>query len=243
MFLLGVKMLYITEAVVSRESTQQASRRISDQGRPPTVLLGYQSRYNLFVVIGFRTFAPDAPSFMEVYVIKVTLLGTKPPVWRRILLPRKITLRNLHRTLQTVRGWTNAHLHQFVLPGTGNFGPRHGFGEKVENESRPTLGVLLDFPGAKLLYEYDFGDCWRHELVLERLLLGDESFRQMCVAGERHCPPEDSGGPHGFAELLNAFTQEDHPEHEPVREWLGDDFAPGSFEPDEINRKLRRRRG
>lgn len=179
---------------------------------------------------------------MEVYAIKVTLIGTRPPVWRRILVPRDITLRNLHRTLQTVMGWTNAHLHQFVLPGTRNFGLRQGFGPKIGNENRTTLGVLIDFPGAKLLYEYDFGDCWRHELLLERVLLGDESFRQVCVAGERPCPPEDSGGPAGFAELLKAFQEKDHPEHDYAREWLGDDFASGSFNPDEINRRLHRRR-
>jgi hypothetical protein len=139
-------------------------------------------------------------------------------------------------------GWTNAHLHQFVLPGPGNFG-FGGSGAKVGNENKTTLGALLEFPGAKLLYEYDFGDCWQHELVLERVLVGDESFREMCVAGERRCPPEDSGGPQGYAELLKAFAQESHPEHSSVREWLGDDFAPGSFELDDINRSLRRRRG
>jgi Plasmid pRiA4b ORF-3-like protein len=140
-------------------------------------------------------------SAMEVYAIKVTLIGIRPPVWRRILVPRDITLRNLHRTLQTVMGWTNAHLHQFVLPGTRNFGPRQGFGGKVGNENRTTLGALLDFPGAKLQYEYDFGDCWRHELLLERVLLGDESFRQVCVAGARPCPPEDSGGTGGVCRV------------------------------------------
>jgi hypothetical protein len=139
-------------------------------------------------------------------------------------------------------GWTNAHQHQFVLPGAKNFGLRREFGAKGGNESRTTLGDLLDFPGAKLLYEYDFGDCWRHELILERVLLGDESFRQNCVAGEGQCPPEDSGGPHGFAELLKAFAQVHHPEHEMAREWLGDDLAPEFFDRDEINRKLRRKR-
>ena len=180
---------------------------------------------------------------MQVYLIKVTLLGTKPPVWRRILVPREITLRKLHRTLHTVMGWTDAHRHQFVLPGTRNFGPGQGLGGKIGDENRTPLGALLEFPGAKLLYEYDFGDCWRHEVMLERVLVGDELFRQMCVAGERQCPPEDSGGPQGYAELLKAFAEEAHPEHNSVREWLGDDFAPATFEPNEINRKLRRRRG
>jgi hypothetical protein len=162
---------------------------------------------------------------MEVYVVKVTLLGIRPPVWRRILVSRETTFRNLHRTLQTVMGRTSAHLHRFVLPDTRNFGFGQGFGGKVGNENKTTLRALLEFPGAKLLYEYDFGDCWRHELVLERVLVGDESFRQMCVAGERQCPPEDSGGPQWYAELLKAFAQEAHPEPTSVREWLGDDFA------------------
>ena len=95
---------------------------------------------------------------MEVYVIKVTLLETRPPVWRRILVPREITLRNLHRTLQTMMGWTNAHLHQFVLPGARNFGRGRVFGGKIGNENQTTLGVLLEFPGAKLLFRVRF---WR----------------------------------------------------------------------------------
>lgn len=179
---------------------------------------------------------------MEVYAIKVTLRGTRPPVWRRILVPRDITLRNLHRTLQTVMGWTNSHLHQFVLPGTNSFHLRQGFGGKIGKENRTTLGALLEFRGAKLLYEYDLGDCWQHELVLEQVLLGDESFREVCVAGERQCPPEDCGGPAGFAELLKAFQDKEHPEHAYAREWLGDDFAPRPFSPDEINGRLHRRR-
>ena len=72
---------------------------------------------------------------MEVYAIKVTLLGTRPPVWRRILVDRDMTLQNLHRTLQTVMGWENSDLHQFVLPKQGNRNPRHGAGTKIVNES------------------------------------------------------------------------------------------------------------
>ncbi|MBZ5617012.1 MAG: plasmid pRiA4b ORF-3 family protein [Acidobacteriia bacterium] len=141
----------------------------------------------------------------EVYAIKVTLLGTSPPVWRRILVPRDITLRNLHRTLQTVMGWTNSHLHQFVLRTQRFSDPRSRVGTKVANENGTKLGELIWAVGAKLLYEYDFGDGWQHELLLEEVLLGDESFQQICVAGQRCCPPEDCGGAEGFAELLQAL--------------------------------------
>jgi hypothetical protein len=178
---------------------------------------------------------------VEVYVIKVTLLGTSPPVWRRILVPREITLRNLHRTLQTVMGWTDSHLHQFVVQRQRISDRRSRVGAKVANENKTRLGELIGTAGARLLYEYDFGDGWQHELLLEEVLLGDESFRQLCVAGDRNCPPEDCGGSTGFSELLKALQDFTHPEHDDIREWVGD-FVPESFSADDINRRLRRRK-
>ena len=178
---------------------------------------------------------------VEVYVVKVTLLGTRPPVWRRILVPRDITLQHLHRTLQTVMGWTNSHLHQFVVQRQTFSDPRSRVGTKVANENRTRLGELIWTVGASLLYEYDFGDGWQHKLLLEEVLTGDESFQQICVAGKQCCPPEDCGGPRGFAELLNALRDANHPGHEEVCEWLGD-YVPESFSADEINRRLRRKK-
>jgi hypothetical protein len=112
---------------------------------------------------------------------------------------------------------------------------------KIADENRTKLGELIGTVGAKLLYEYDFGDGWQHELLLEEVLLGDGSFQQMCVAGKRCCPPEDCGGPQGFAEMLNALQDANDPSHEEVCEWLGN-FVPESFSADETNRRLRRRR-
>jgi Plasmid pRiA4b ORF-3-like protein len=175
------------------------------------------------------------------YAIKVTLLGTSPPVWRRILVPREITLRDLHRTLQTVTGWTNSHLHQFLCRRPRLSDPGSRVGSKIADENRTKLGELIWTVGAGLLYEYDFGDGWQHELLLEEVLLGDEAFHQICVAGKRSCPPEDCGGPEGFAELLKAFQDANRPNHEEACEWLGD-FDPESFSADEINRRLRRKK-
>jgi Plasmid pRiA4b ORF-3-like protein len=110
------------------------------------------------------------------------------------------------------------------------------------DENRTRLGDVIRTPGTRLLYEYDFGDAWQHELLLEEVLLGDDSFQQICVAGERNCPPEDCGGPRGFAELLKIVQNPNHPEHDAVMEWVGDDFGPEYFAADEINRKLSRRK-
>src|SRR6266567_2197166 len=101
-----------------------------------------------------------AQTRVEVYAIKVTLLGTRPPVWRRILVPREITLRNLHRTLQTVMGWTDSHLHQFVFQRQSLSDPRSRVGRRLKTRTEPSSGELIGTAGARLLYEYDFGDGW-----------------------------------------------------------------------------------
>jgi hypothetical protein len=111
----------------------------------------------------------------------------------------------------------------------------------MADENRTKLGELIRTVGARLLDEYDFGDGWQHELLLEEVLLGDETFQQIWVAGKRCCPPEDCGGPQGFAGLLQALQDANHPSHDEACEWLGD-FVPESFSADEVNRRLRRRK-
>ncbi len=134
---------------------------------------------------------------MPVYAIKVTLLGTRPPVWRRFLIESDITLGQLHRTLQIVMGWSNSHLHQFMMYNR-------------KQADRAKLGDLINVPGAKLLYEHDFGDGWQR---LEERLDTDGPFQRCCVAGARRCPPEDCGGPYGYRELLDARNDTSQPEH------------------------------
>lgn len=148
---------------------------------------------------------------MDVYALKVTLLGTRPPVWRRFLIEGDVTLRSLHGTLQIVMGWANSHLHQFVF-------------QQQKQPDNMELSDLLKTPGTRLLYEYDLGDGWQHELVLEEVLAGDASFRRMCVAGARSCPPEDCGGPYGYVDLLRAIHDRSHPEHDSLLEWIGGRF-------------------
>lgn len=95
--------------------------------------------------------------------------------------------------------------------------------------------------GAKLLYEYDFGDGWQHDIVVEAILQPAEGVRYpVCVAGKRACPPEDCGGPYGYVELLEALGDPEHPEHEDKLDWIGEGFDPEAFDLEEINALLRR---
>ena len=177
---------------------------------------------------------------MEIYQVKITLRNTQPRIWRRVLVPRNVTLVKLHRVLQRAMGWTDSHLHRFVYGRGRHFNLGFGLPSKVTAENKTKLGDVLSAPGDRLLYEYDFGDGWQHDVLLEQVLSHEDSFLPVCVAGERACPPEDCGRPHGFAELLNILRNPDHPEHADRLEWLGDDFDPEHLDLTEINQKLSR---
>src|SRR5205807_10530158 len=104
-----------------------------------------------------------------IYQIKVTLLRTAPPIWRRLLVPSEITLADLHDLLQLAMGWTDSHLHEFLFRGQ-HYGPTHaerGVTEAID-ERKVRLNQLLSREGAKIVYTYDFGDGWEHGIVLEK---------------------------------------------------------------------------
>lgn len=94
--------------------------------------------------------------------------------------------------------------------------------------------------GARFQYEYDLGDGWKHDILVEEILTPEEA-RQFprCVAGERACPPEDCGGVHGFLDLVAAMSDRRHPERQHYLEWLGREFEPAAFDLEEVNRRLR----
>lgn len=180
-------------------------------------------------------------SRLNTYKIKVMLMGSKPPIWRRILVPSNMPLLKFHQLLQIVMGWEDDHLHQFEA-GRQCFGmPDSGFLSEVKDEARVKLQELLPAEGSSALYEYDFGDEWKHELVLEKVLPHDEDEPlPKCLGGKRACPPEDCGGMWGYERLLAAIGDTEHPEHAELSEWLGEGFDPEHFDAAEVNSELGR---
>ena len=178
----------------------------------------------------------------DVYQIKVTLHDSHPPIWRRIQVSSNSTLAKLHRILQCVMGWEDAHFHQFVIhgqrygpPDEDDIGPR-----ETKDERKYKLSELVAGEGKELLYNYDFGDYWQHVLVVEKTLSPEEDARYpVCLGGERACPPEDVGGVPGYEQFLGAIRDPRHPEHEEYLEWIGGEFDPEAFATDEVNRLLR----
>jgi hypothetical protein len=186
----------------------------------------------------------------EIYQIKVTLMGTDPPIWRRLLVPAEMTLEQLHRVLQAAIGWEDCHLHEFHI-GKQRFGKsdpmeRAFGGARTASERTAVLSTVLGRARAKAIYTYDFGDSWDHEIVVEKCLAEAERDYPTCVAGERCGPPEDCGGLPGFYNLLDAMSDPGHEQHDELIEWLGYRFDPAAFSVDDVNRRLapaqRRRR-
>ncbi len=107
---------------------------------------------------------------VPIYQVKVTLKGSKPPIWRRILVASDTRLGKLHRILQVVMGWTDSHLHQFIVGHTYYGVPHPDVDLDVRSERTVPLSRVLQAPKDKITYEYDFGDSWEHELLLEKVL-------------------------------------------------------------------------
>jgi Plasmid pRiA4b ORF-3-like protein len=186
---------------------------------------------------------PTVEKPKEIYQMKVTLLGTDPPIWRRLLVPAELTLEQLHRVLQRAMGWEDCHMHEFRI-GQQRFGKpdpmEQAFGgSRTASERTARLFSVLGRVGAKAVYTYDFGDGWQHQIVVEKCLAPEpECAYPTCLAGERQGPPEDCGGIPGFYNLLEAISDPGHEQHEELLDWLGDEFDPEAFSATEINRRL-----
>jgi hypothetical protein len=179
----------------------------------------------------------------SIYQVLVTLQEIEPPIWRRLLLPRDMRLSKLHRVLQVVMGWEDDHLHQFIA-GATHYGvpdPEWDAELPTVDERTVPLGRVLITLGDSIVYEYDFGDSWRHEILLEQILPAnpDRSY-PLCLAGAGACPPEDVGGVGGYEEFLLAIDDPEHEEHDAMLTWVGGVFDPDGFDVNMVNRQLRR---
>ena len=175
----------------------------------------------------------------SIYQIKISLIGAKPPVWRTVLVPSDLDLGAFHDVIQVAMGWTDSHLHQFMDDKKSYGIPDDDFELEMEDETKYKLSQLLKKEKDTITYEYDFGDSWEHKILLEKILPDDgKSVLPVCIKGKRACPPEDCGGIWGYEDLLEAISNPNHPEHEDMLEWLGEEFDPEEFDLEEINDDL-----
>ena len=179
--------------------------------------------------------------------VKILLLNSDPEIFRRVLVYDDTPLDVMHDVIQCAMGWEDCHLHQFikdkvfyVTDPEPDFGFSFGDTSKQEEECKHTIGELLPNVRGKMMYEYDFGDSWLHEIRKEKLSKDVSELKHpLCIEGQYACPQEDCGGLWGYYNYLEIVADPKHPEYEERLEWWGDDFDANHFDLDEVNKQLR----
>lgn len=190
--------------------------------------------------------------------LRIELLDVAPLVWRRVLVSNQSTLASLHNYLQWVMGWNDTHAHEFRV-GAGAVAPDwwiHEVGldadtSNYRDERRVSVAAVASEVGVRgeIEYRYDMGDGWRHRIVIESPPSHCEKQDlplPRCLAGENASPPDDVGGPHGYALFLEIIDDRNHEQHEDTLRWIGGVFDPKGFDLNRLNRdwkgaKARRR--
>jgi Plasmid pRiA4b ORF-3-like protein len=162
--------------------------------------------------------------------LKITLDDVEPAVVRRIDVPFDIRLDRLHLVLQVAIGWTNSHLYEIRARDIGWSTPdpdQDWAGDFLDARKAKLSNVLEDAGTKTLKYLYDFGDGWEHTIKVERLIDPEPGVAYpRLVEAKGRCPPEDIGGPWGYAEFLEAIADPKHERHQELTEWAPEDFDP-----------------
>ena len=174
--------------------------------------------------------------------IKIELKASEPLVWRILEVPSNICLERFSEVVEVAMGWDGYHLHRFIKGNTYYLPPKDRaddcFFEGVPKQfdsGMLSLGELLSRKGSKIKYEYDFGDSWIHEIILESC----QSYKKeeipviALLDGENACPPEDCNGIWGYRKMLKALEKPRSKAAREYKEWLGYNFDPTEFDLDE----------
>jgi hypothetical protein len=176
----------------------------------------------------------------------VHILDIAPKISRSLELPLELNFAQVHEVLQAAFGWTDSHLHQFNVGGLTIGAPEfdedglfdHRILEATEIRLRDLVFPDGEDDGLAMLYEYDFGDAWRHHIVMRRIPAQAGAVYPRCVAGSRSRPPEDVGGSSGYFAFLEAWLDPAHEEHTAMRLWAGRKFDPERFDLDATNKAI-----
>lgn len=186
----------------------------------------------------------------DVVQLKIVLAGSRPLIWRKILMPAEATFFDLHVALQDAFGWEDSHLHQFFTDNPMKRNSQYQrmsyptpmdeeMGDDALDERKERLAQWFKAPKDTRWYEYDFGDSWMHEITLEKILPKEAKTKYpQLVDGACACPEEDTGGLGGYDHLCMVLANPKHKEHKDMLEWLGlekgDEFDPAHFDPKKI---------
>ncbi len=188
--------------------------------------------------------ARSTTSAAKLFCLRIELQGVTPLIWRRVWVEGPMTLIKLHHIIQAAMGWTDAHLHEFHIDRAvyATPDPDEPDQRDVVDERRVFLQELLQ-QGKQFEYVYDYGDDWHHLITVERSkpLPENAGGYGYVEAGERACPPEDSGGCDGYQDSIDQLERDPgSDESRAFLTWAGEDFDPGRFDRHAANAALLR---
>lgn len=212
---------------------------VDEAGRPPAASGSWQQ---------FKVDGPTPQLSGDFYRLKISLKDAHPPVWRRVQLP-DVLLSELHDVIQVSMGWEDCHLYSFEVgeqrfePPPPTDMPAWDWDDEAGSTDQTMLSdIVPPQKGRKKFrfrYVYDFGDYWEHVIEVEKIEhLENAPAVPVCLAGKRACPLEDCGGPWGYANLLEAVSDPEHPQHDELYEWAGE-IDPDAFDVEAVNAQFR----
>lgn len=157
------------------------------------------------------------------------------------MVPGSLTLAKLHLLIQGAFDWEDYHLHRFEIHGL-QYGPSDDdYDEEMLDENEWRIFQLLRV-GDHFIYDYDFGDNWVHDIVVEGAENTSRTLKKaLCLDGARARPPEDVGGVSGFGHFLEVMNNPRHEEYVDYVQWHGERFKPDLFSLFDTNARVQSR--
>lgn len=198
---------------------------------------------------------------MKAYKIKIVLKDSIPLIWRRVIVPSEITFKKLHDIIQLSMGWKDDYLYDFNISKeklriTGDeeaileyeFYSKKKLTEKNDPngyiakmlEIKPKLSTEIKIDKyltecKTIEYIYDFGDYWKHDIILEEIIEDYEYEHPICIDGKGACPPEDVGGIVEYEEFQEIMNDKSHPEYENLKKWAESKYYKNNFDIEQVN--------
>ncbi len=169
------------------------------------------------------------------YVLHISIMFSDPLIWRRVQIPGTFTLATLHDVIQLSMGWTDSHVHQFLV-GKISYEPTSGSSTIKEStkydERNVKLYELEEGMHFMFSYLYDAGGGWEHDIRLEEVVPHTrELLHPVLLSGEQACPPETMSDIHEYQELLESLEDPSRGDNVNLSELTGsNEFDPDFFD-------------
>jgi hypothetical protein len=169
------------------------------------------------------------------YILHISIAFSDPLIWRRMQVPGKFNLSQLHDIIQQSMGWSDHHVHQFLI-GKICYEPTIRSNTLREakrfDENKYKLHILEEDMRFMFTYLYSAGEGWEHQIQLEEIVPPTPGLNHpVLIDGQRACPPETIGDIHEYQALLAAFETPGHKKQNRLCDLAGSpDFDPAFFD-------------